>query len=199
MRRLLALTGLLLAAGCTATSPGTPVAGDDPTTVTTEPTTTTTATTTTATTASRPRDIDIAGLQVCPLLGKLPLGDYGVDPARTVGGESSLFPGSQDCFANGPDTNLGLTLVAVVGQGAAEYLDGARAEVTETAAGGFPVYVLKTAEPSSCFGVVDVHEKQMVFVNYGVNVPGEQPVTPQRTLCDRVTQIASATITQLGS
>ncbi len=196
MLRSLGLAGLLLVAGCTATSPGTPVAGDDPAATSTTTTTSTTAETTTAT-ATRPRDIDLAGVDVCPLLGKLPLADYGVDPARTVGGESSVFPGSRDCFANG-DANLGLTLVAVVGENARDYVDGARAEVEETTANGFPVYVLRPAEQSSCFGAVDVHDEQMVFVNYGVPLPDEQPVTPQDTLCERVVQIASATITQLG-
>jgi hypothetical protein len=189
MRGLSVVGLLLLLAGCSVPSAGTPVAGEAPTA--TAPTTTTT------TTAERVGGIDLAGVQVCPLLGSLPLTSYGVDPARTVGGESSIFPGSRDCFANG-GSNLGLTLVAVVDQGATEYLDGARAEVTETDTNGFPVHVIRTTEPSSCFGAIDVADQQMIFINYGVVAPDQQPVTTQDTLCARVVEIAGATITQLA-
>lgn len=187
MRGLSVVGLLLLLAGCSVPSAGTPVAGEAPAA---------TATTTTTTTAERTGEIDLTGVRVCPLLGALPLASYGVDPARTVGGESSIFPGSPDCFVNG-GSNLGLTLVAVVDQGATEYLDGARAEVTETDTNGFPVYVIRTAEPSSCFGAIDVADQQMIFINYGVVAPDRQPVTTQDTLCARVAEIAGATITQL--
>lgn len=193
MRRLLLVTGLLLA-GCTATETGTPTTGDA---TTTEPTTTTTTTTTTAAQA-RPRDIDMAGVDVCGLVGSLPLATFGLDQGRPpTGGESTSFPGSQDCFANGIAANLGLTLVAVVDEGAAEYADGANAEVTETEVDGFPLYVLEPPVPDSCFGALDVADGQMLYVNYGLSAPGTEPVTPQGTLCERVPQIAAAALGSL--
>ncbi len=194
MRRLLLVTGLLLAAGCTATENGNPTAGEEPTTTTT---TTTSTTQETTTTQSRPRDIDMAGVDICGLVTSLPLPTFGLDQRPPTGGESTSFPGSQDCFANGIQANLGLTLVAVVDQGAAEYVDGANAEVTETEVDGFPLYVLKPPVPDSCFGALDVADGQMLYVNYGLSAPGTQPMTPQATLCERVPQIAAAAITLL--
>jgi hypothetical protein len=193
MRRLLLVTGLLLA-GCTTGEVGTPTGGDEPTT------TTTTTTTTTATTEApiRPRDIDMASVDPCKLVASLPLGTFGLDQNRPpTGGDSTFFPGSKDCFANGIEANLGLTLTAVVDQGAKEYAEGAGAETTETDVQGFPLYVLKGPTPDSCFGLLDVADGQMLYINYGLSAPGSEPVTPQETLCTRVPQIAEAALAKL--
>jgi hypothetical protein len=130
------------------------------------------------------------------VLAGLPLANWGLDPNSGRGGESSLFPGSRDCYSQG--NNIGLTLVAVKDQGVAEYLDGVQANVTETTVGGYRLAVLKPSDPSNCFGALDVNEHQMLYVNYGVNIPDEQPVTPQATLCQRVPEIATAVLPLLG-
>jgi hypothetical protein len=195
MRRSVLLVALLLA-GCTATEPGTPTAGNGTTaTSTNSPTTTTSATAA----STRPRNIDMTAVDVCAVVGALPRADLGLDTDRPpLGGDSSLFPGSKDCFANGIANNLGLLVVAVVDQGTAEYLDGANAEVDETDADGFPLYVLTTpASPESCFGALDVNDGQMLFLNYGVGAPGSEPTTPQATLCERIPGIASAALARL--
>jgi hypothetical protein len=186
MRRLLLVTGLLLAAGCTATETGSPTGEPQPTT-----------TTTTTTTETRPRDIDLAGVDICGVVKELPLTTFGLDQRPPTGGASTTFPGSQDCFANGVAANLGLTLVAVADQGASDYVDGANAEVSETDVDGFRLYVLKPPVPDSCFGALDVADGQMLFVNYGLGAPGAEPATPQTTLCERVPQIASAALAKL--
>jgi hypothetical protein len=196
MRRLL-LVSVLVLAGCTATETGTPAADDATAVPTTTTTTTTTAATptTTGSTSERPRNIDMAAVDVCGLVGSLPLAAFGLDQGRTpVGGSSATFPGSRDCFANGIAANLGLTLVAVVGEGAADFADGANAEVSRTEVRGFPLYVLTPAAPDSCFGALDVNDGQMLYVNYGLGAPAEQPVTPQETLCARVPRIAAAAL-----
>ncbi|MDQ3788265.1 MAG: DUF3558 domain-containing protein [Actinomycetota bacterium] len=193
MRRLLLVTGLLLA-GCTTGEAGTPTAGDEPTTTTTS---TTTATTTTEA-AARPREIDMAGVDVCELVASLPLGTFGLDDDRPpTGGDSTFFPGSKDCFANGIEANLGLTITAVVDQGAKEYAEGSGAETTETDVEGFPLYVVKAPNPDSCFGMLDVADGQMLYINYGLSTPGTEPATPQDTLCTRVPQIAAAALAEL--
>jgi uncharacterized protein DUF3558 len=194
MRRLLLVTGLLLA-GCTTGEAGTPTAGGD------EPTTTTTSTTTTTTTTTeqtRPKDIDVAGVDVCKLVASLPRGTFGLDQDRPpTGGDSMNFPGSQDCFANGIEANLGLTITAVVDQGAAEFAEGADAEVSESDVDGYPLYLLKPSMPHSCFGALDVADGQMIYINYGLSTPGSEPITPQATLCSRVPQIAAAVLAKL--
>ena len=196
MRRVLVVIALLLA-GCTATEPGTPTAGDRPSETNT---TTTNAPPTTTTSDARPRDIDMAAVDVCAVFGALPLATYGLDTDRPpLGGDSDVFPGSKDCFANGLQSRLGLTLVAVVGQGAAEYADGANSQVRvdRTDVDGFALYVLTPPDPKSCFGVLDVNDGQMFDINYGTVSSGSQPATPQATLCQRVPEIAKAALARL--
>jgi hypothetical protein len=194
MRRLIVFACLLLA-GCTTADPGTPTVSDQPGGTTTNEATTTAATTTT-TAVTRPRNIDLTAVDVCQVVTGLPRPDLGLDTDRPpLADDSSLFPGSKECFNNGTAANLALTLVGVVHQGAKEYLDGANAEVHETDVGGFPLYVLTTeASPGSCFGVLDVDDGQMLFVNYGLASPSSEPVTPQDTLCRRVQDIARAAL-----
>lgn len=195
MRRLLLVTGLLLA-GCTTGQAGTPTGGDEPTTTTT--TTTTATTTTTSAGSDRPKDVDVAGLDVCDLVASLPRGTFGLDQDRPpTGGDSMNFPGSKDCFANGIEANLGLTVTAVVDQGAAEFADFADAEVSESDVDGYPLYLLKPSMPHSCFGALDVADGQMIYLNYGLSAPGGEPVTPQATLCARVPQIAATVVAKL--
>jgi hypothetical protein len=196
MRRLLVVIALLLA-GCTATEPGTPTVGDRPSETNT---TTTEASPTTTTSAGRPRNIDMATVDICAVFSALPLATYGLDTDRPpLGGDSDVFPGSKDCFANGLQSRLGLTLVAVVDQGAAEYADGANAQVKvdRTDVDGFALYVLTPPDPNSCFGVLDVNDGQMLDINYGTVSSGSQPATPQATLCQRVPEIAKAALAQL--
>jgi Protein of unknown function (DUF3558) len=198
MRRLLVLVGLLLA-GCTTTQPGTPTAGDRPTQPSSTTTETTTTTTTTSVAPARPRNIDLAAVDVCAVVSALPRADLGLDTDRPpLAGDSDLFPGSKDCFANGIQHNLSLLMIAVTSQGAAEFLDGANAEINQTDASGFPLYVLTTqASPDTCFGVLDVNDGQMLYFSYGLAAPGTEPVTPQTTLCQRVPDIARAALSRL--
>lgn len=194
MRRLLVPLLALLLAGCATTSPGTPTAGNRVT-----ETTTTASDPSTTTSANRPRNIDLAAVDVCQVVTALPRATYGLDTARPpLPGDSSTFPGSKDCFANGVQQNLSLLVVAVVDTGVPEYLDGANASIDQADANGFPLYVLTTrASPDSCFGALDVNDGQMLFINYGLATPGGQPATPQPTLCQRVPDIARAALAQL--
>jgi len=133
------------------------------------------------------------------VLAGLPLADLGLDTDRPpLAGDSSLFPGSKDCFANGLQQNVALLVVAVVNQGVAEYLDGANAEVQQSDANGFPLYVLTTqASPDTCFGVLDVNDGQMLFINYGHGDTEPGQGVPQATLCQRVPDIARAALARL--
>jgi hypothetical protein len=192
MRRLLVLLGLLLA-GCTTTAPGTPIAGGK---VTESTTTTTTAA---EPSADRPKDIDLTAVDLCTVLAALPRATFGLDTDRPpLAGDSSIFPGSKDCFANGVQNNLSLLVVAVVGSGASEFVEGANAESDQTDANGFPLYVLKNqSSPDTCFGAVDVNDGQMLYISYGLAAPGTPPATPQATLCQRIQDVARAMLAQL--
>ena len=195
MRRLLVVLGLLLA-GCATPAPGTPTPVDRPSGTTTTTTTGAPATSTPA--ADRPRNIDMAAIDLCKVVAGLPLAPLGLDTDRPpLGGDSTLFAGSKDCSANGLRTNLSLLMVAVVDQGAAEYADSVTAKVDKTDIVGFPLYVLTPERPESCFGVLDVNDGQMLHINYGIVSASSQPLTPQATLCQRIPEIARAALAQL--
>ncbi|HWM06293.1 MAG TPA: DUF3558 family protein [Actinophytocola sp.] len=197
----IALASLLLLAACSTAEPGEPTAGDPP--ATTEPGTAVETATpteqTVAPSASRPRDLDLAAVDICQVVGKLPLREYGLDGDRPpIGGTSVVFPGAKDCFAGGIQNNLSLTLIAVTSEGAGSYVDSANAGKTASTVAGFPLTVLEPANPANCFGVVDVADGQLLHVAYGLGSPGQQPVTGQDKLCSTVPVIAEAAITAIG-
>jgi uncharacterized protein DUF3558 len=198
MRRLIVL-GCLLLAGCTTADPGTPTPGDRPGGMTTTTTSPAETTTTAPGPVHRPRKIDVSAVDICGVMTGLPRAELGLDTDRPpLAGDSGLFPGSKDCFNNGTQANLALTLVAVVNKGATQYLDGANAKIVRTEVLGFPLHVLTTPQsPQSCFGVLDVNDGQMIFINYGVATSSSQPDTPQITLCQRVPDIARAALALL--
>lgn len=199
MRTLrIVLASLLLVAGCSSAEPGEPTAGTTRTT-TTEPTTEepteTSESTQTGTSVDRPREIDLTVVDICEVVAALPLKSYGLDGDRPpLGGDSTIFPGSKDCFAGGIEKNLSLTLVAVTDESAESFVASVNADVTGGAAAGFPLSVLEPAQPANCFGVLDVHDGQFIYLAYGLGNPAEQPVTPQVKLCETITTIATATI-----
>ncbi|HEV7647526.1 MAG TPA: DUF3558 family protein [Actinophytocola sp.] len=199
----IALASLLLVAGCSTTEAGKPTAGDtSPTTTdrTDEPTETTTTTSIEPSRESpqRPKNIDLTPLDICGVLNKVPVRRYGLDGRAPVGGTSSLFPGNKDCFSGGIDNNLGLTLIAVRDKDAGEFVQTANAEVTEFDAEGYPLYVLRnSASAYTCFGVLDVHDGQFVWIAYGMGNPADRPVTPMAKLCKTVPLIAASTVSAL--
>ena len=133
------------------------------------------------------------------MLKKVPVRRYKLDGRAPVGGTSSLFPGNKDCFSGGIDHNLGLTLIAVTDKDAGEFAQTANAEVTEFDAEGYPLYVMRNAQTTfSCFGVLDVHDGQFVWIAYGMGNPADRPVTPMSTLCKTVPLIAASTVSALG-
>jgi hypothetical protein len=205
MRTLrIALASLLLVAGCSTTRTGAPAPADEPASTTektgeTTETSETGETSATETGSKRPRDIDIASLDPCTVLNKLPLRQYGLDADPPVGNTSGIFPGSKACFANSVENNRGLLVTAVVGRSAADYAETANAEVTEYDAQGYPLYVLQSPQvPHTCFGVLDVHDDQFIHINFGMRDPDDRPVTPMVKLCKTVPVIAASTVSALG-
>ncbi|MGH3763304.1 DUF3558 domain-containing protein [Actinophytocola sp.] len=200
MRTLrISLASLLLVAGCSTTQAGEPTAVDTPpatTGQTEEPTGTTESPTPER--PKRPRDIDLASVDICEVMTGIPVRKYGLDGRPPLRGTSQVFPGSEQCFANGIDKNLSMTLIAVTDQDADEFVETANAEVTDFDAQGYPLAVLKPAQPANCFGVLDVHDGQFVWVSYGLGNPNDQPVTPQNQICETVPKIAASVVSALG-
>lgn len=201
----LVLAGLV-AAGCSTAEPGDPVAAD-PTATSERPTETEITseppeepTSEESPTVSRPKPIDLTKVDICAVVGALPLREYQLDGDRPpLAGDSSLFPGAKDCFAGGIRNNLSLLVVAVTDEGARSFVDSANvAARTETAAAGYPLTVLTPQAPANCFGVLDVHDGQMLYISYGLGSPTEQPATPQERLCRTVPAIATDLVGALG-
>ena len=55
-----------------------------------------------------------------------------------------------------------------------------------------------SAQQANCFGVLDVHDGQFVWIAYGLGSPAERPVTPQEQLCNTVPMIAASAVAALG-
>ncbi|MCT2585967.1 DUF3558 domain-containing protein [Actinophytocola gossypii] len=181
----------LLAVGCSSGESGSPTAQDPAQ----DPPSETERETTSATGVDRPAPIDLTTVDVCQVVSAMPLADFGLDADRPpLAGESDLFPGAKDCFANGTTNNVSLLIVAVTDQDARSYVETANAGKSEADAAGYPLTVLTPANPNSCLGVVDVHDEQLLYVSYGLSSPLEQPVTPQPELCRAVPGIATAAI-----
>jgi hypothetical protein len=205
MRNLrIALASLLFVAGCSAAEPGEPKAADQPPTSTDQPDqpdepTSSTEPPPSSAPRDRPKDIDMAGVDICKVVAGLPRGEYGLETDRPpLAGTSGIFPGAKQCFANGLSKNLSLTLIAVPDRDAREFVETANAEVTDFEAEGYPLSVLKPAQPENCFGVLDVHDGQLLFISYGMGNPRGEPVTPQKRLCDTVPMIAASAVSAVG-
>jgi Protein of unknown function (DUF3558) len=204
----LALTGLLCGvAGCSSAESGTPVAGESavstptaPESTTAPPTSSQATTESQAPSVDRPKPIDLTAVDLCRVLAGMPLRDFKLDGDRPpLAGESSLFPGAKDCFANGRQNNVSLLLVGVTDQGAKEFAEFANvAAKSDVVAAGYPLTVLTPQAPASCLGVLDVDDGQMLYISYGLASPREQPVTPQAQLCRTVPAIASAAVAGIG-
>ena len=201
------LASLLLVAGCStacsATEPGEPTAGGEQTERTGAPESTDTETTEpteteTSEVPTRPKEIDLTSDDICAVMKKVPVRKYGLDGRPPIGGTSSAFPGQQDCYSGGTTKKLGLSLIAVTDQNAGDYAETANAEVSEFDAQGYPLYVLKPAQPANCFGMLDVHDGQFIWIAYSSGGPIDNPTTPQDQLCKTVPMIAASTISALG-
>lgn len=193
-------------AACSGTEGGSPTAQTTDQTetagatgTTTEPSESSPTAPSSESTANRPKDLDLAGVDVCGLFKRMPIKEFGVKgPSAPVGGESTSFPGSQDCYTSGGDTNLGLLLTAVSDEGMDDYVGSVNATVTRSQAAGYPLAVLRPADTRSCFGAVDVADGQMLYINYGLADLTGKPVTPQDRLCAAVPKIAKAALDALG-
>jgi uncharacterized protein DUF3558 len=197
---VLTAASVVFVGACSSAEPGTPSAGDDPTTATrTTGDESSEEPTSTESSVDRPKAIDMASIDICQVLAAVPPAPFGLDGRAPLPDESSSFPGAKSCFTSGISANLGLLLTAVTDEGVDDYVESVTAEPAETTVKGYRVVVLTpTSNAEDCFGVIDVDDGQLLHINYGPNSPGEPPVTPQATVCERIPQIAEAALTALG-
>jgi Protein of unknown function (DUF3558) len=205
MRTLrITLASLLLVAGCSTTESGEPTAGagqtEEPTESATQPpeTTDTTQSEEPSDVPTRPKNIDLSSVDICAVMNKVPVRKYGLDGRAPISGTSSVFPGNKDCYSGGTTKKLALTLIAVTDQDAGDFAETANAEVSEFDAQGYPLYLLEPEQPANCFGMLDVHDGQFVWIAYSSGGPADRPVTSQDKLCKTVPMIAASTVSALG-
>jgi hypothetical protein len=181
--------------GCSRGEPGTPIAGPTrapspgPTTEA-EPTTRSAPPTTGST---RPQPIDLARVDPCALLRDIHPNEFGIDMVGPgTGGNSSVFPGARDCFTSGVRSNMGVDLIPVLNEGFDDYVGAVQASTSRVEVAGYPFALLRPSDPGACFGVVDVHDHQLLYLSVSTGV-GDPPA-PQDTMCGLLPKLAGAAL-----
>ncbi|MFC7624541.1 DUF3558 domain-containing protein [Microlunatus sp. GCM10028923] len=149
----------------------------------------------------RPKNLDMAKADPCELVDGLPRKTFGLDDRKGLADDdSAVFPGNPSCFTLGFRTNLGLSVVTVSTEGVTSYIESVNVYPTPVTVKGYPAYVLAPErQPENCYGVVDVNDGQLLYLSYGLNIPDEEPITPQQKLCEQVPQLAEELLAGLGA
>ncbi|HEY3262442.1 MAG TPA: DUF3558 domain-containing protein [Pseudonocardiaceae bacterium] len=160
-------------------------------------------------TVSRPRQLDLTGVEVCTLLTNQQLANFAVDrPSRpgTAGGGSVLV-GSPECQFGSDAEQHGFLILASTSMGLPEFLskiqpNPSRAVITVN---GYPAVQeeglgeLSAPERGSgaCFVEVDVADGQLLGVQFSQIAAREPKRLPIETLCAKAREVAEAALTTL--
>ncbi|MEJ2857967.1 MULTISPECIES: DUF3558 domain-containing protein [unclassified Saccharothrix] len=193
MRRAVPLlAAVLLLAGCSESTTGSPTPGS--------PTGETTAssgkpTSTSKEAAKRPKTINIKDVDPCTLLTDAQRAELGLN--RPPQKSTSTVHQSPSCGFDREDRTWGTTLVTATKAGVEFYTDGSfDAEAQQLQVAGFPAVIASTPkDQTSCWVGVDVSDGQMV-VTQVTSLKGE---VPQGRLCELAQQIAGAATTTLAA
>ncbi|MFI9811132.1 DUF3558 domain-containing protein [Saccharothrix variisporea] len=193
MRRAVPLlAAVLLLAGCSESTTGSPTAGS--------PTGETTAssgkpTSTSKEPAKRPKTINLKDVDPCTLLTDAQRKDIGLD-RPPLAGTSTVFR-SPSCSFNREDRTWGATVTTATTSGIEFYTDGSfDVEMQRLQVAGFPA-VLGGApdQKTSCYAAVDVSDGQVL----ALQATSIDEKVPQGRLCELVQQVAAATVATLSA
>ncbi len=193
MRRAVPLlAAVLLLAGCSESTTGSPTAGSTtgestqssgkPTSTSKEP-------------AKRPKTINLKDVDPCTLLTDAQRGELGLD--RPPQKSTSTVHQSPTCGFDRSDRTWGTTVVTATKAGVEFYTDGSfDAEAQQLQVAGFPAVLASTPkQKTSCWVAVDVSDGQMV-VAQTTSVNGD---VEQGRLCELAQQVAGAATTTLAA
>lgn len=142
---------------------------------------------------SRPRSLDLHGVEPCSLLRAAQPARFGVAlTGNGLAGHSEVFPGSRDCHYSDIRANLTVGLTTVMNEGFESYVDTVDATVVAKEATGYRFAIVRPDRAGSCFAVVDVSEGQMLYLSL-VSGFGE-PTTSPETVCQTVSRITEAVV-----
>jgi hypothetical protein len=197
---LVTLALALPVAGCTNSRAGTPEAGSG-----SSPPSTTVATPSSS--ASRPRPLDLAGVDTCAVLTARQLTVLAVDtpPRPGAAGAGSLLAGSPGCTFGSDGQQYGFLILASTTMGLPEYLSKAEANPSRQtiAVKGYPAVQeeggLSAPERGSgaCFVDVDVADGQLLGVQFSQIAASQDKRLPIETVCAKAREVAEAAVTTL--
>ena len=146
---------------------------------------------------NRPKKIELTGQDACRLGRKLPLAELGFDAAKVSGpSPSGSFPGNKECLFNGLAGGPTLLVTPVTNEGMDSYLPTTADQVTQIEIDGFPGAVVKPLRTkTTCFGVVDVADGQLLSVKVGSALG---PEGLQDKYCAAIPRVASAAVAVAG-
>lgn len=187
-----------LAAGCGTSTGGTPSASSS------GPATTSTQTQTSQ--SSRPKDLDLAGVQPCDAVTQQQTAAWGIDSAprsEPMGGGSRLA-GSPACSLDSDAQQTGVLIVTSSTVGLRDYLEASGAALPrQTSIDGFPAAVAegRTSAPErgsgECYAMVDVADGQLLLVQFSQIAASQEKRLPIETLCAKAEEVAEAALTTL--
>lgn len=203
MRAPLLLAGLVAAAalaGCTTFESGTATPGTSPAAATES------AGSPAPSQPSRPKDIDLAGVQPCEAVTAQQAAAWGIDSAprsAPLGGGPPLA-GSPSCSMLSRAQQAGVLIVTSTSVGLRDYLAGSDTDsARETSIDGFPAAVAegRTSAPErgsgECYAVVDVADGQLLLVQFSQIAASPDRRLPLDTLCAKAEEVAKAALTTL--
>lgn len=203
MGAVLGVALLALAAGCSDAQTGAPVAaaggtsaanqGTSPVPQTQPPTTTTSS----GSTVSRPRTIDLKGVDACQVLAKLS-GEFSTQGRTPSPAKSLGFPGNTECGVSYPDKGFTIGLTPVTTYDAEEFASMGRGQFQRITIAGFPAFTqnLGDANPA-CFAGVNVADGQMLYLQWLYNKSTGEPPTAAK--CAEATKAMTAVMAVLGA
>ncbi|MEU7526243.1 DUF3558 domain-containing protein [Saccharothrix sp. NPDC042600] len=193
MRRAVPLlAAVLLLAGCSESTTGSPTPGS-PTSATTgssgKPTSTSKEP------AKRPKTINLKDVDPCTLLTDAQRKELGLDRPPTKG-TSTVFQ-SPSCDHNREDRTWGATVITATTAGIEFFTDGSfDVETQQLQVAGYPAVLGSTPEQkSSCYLGVDVSDGQVL----ALQTTSIDESVPQGRLCELVQQIAGAAVATLSA
>jgi hypothetical protein len=147
----------------------------------------------------RPKDIDLTAIVNCSKVANLPVTQWKVGAGKPFSNPagSMSFPGATTCYWGRLKTAYSLQVELVRDVGAFEYKSLDQTPHREELAKGYTVIVLSPTQfPDRCQGLIDVHDGQLVSLDYATDP--KKPAEPQAALCERLPDIATATLTALS-
>jgi hypothetical protein len=163
---------------------------------------TSTRTTTTTTTSaqpgiSRPRTIDLKGVDACQILAKLPA-EFGIQGLELHPDTSLGFPGNTECAVINRARAFTLGITPVTTFDGEQFAATGRGAIARITIAGFPAFTQNLGEGNpACFAGVSVADGQMLYLQWLYNKSTGEP--PTEVKCAEAAKAMTAAMAVLGA